>query len=102
MYPAIVPEVLAMEPRSVINDTRNDGRMLSSLLFPFLPSIRARSAEEEAAVLSTGSIFRTRTRVSVASWSQHRRATLVITNGRNESLLRPAADGLILGTRGYT
>lgn len=90
-----------------IRDKRHEKRRtyaapVSSLLFPFLPSIRARSAEEEAAVLSTGSIFRTRTRVSVASWSQHRRATLVITNGRNESLLRPAADGLILGTRGYT
>lgn len=55
------------EPRSVINDTRNGGRTCAALPFPSLPpSIRARSAEEEA-VLSTGSIFRTRTRVASSS-----------------------------------
>lgn len=103
VYPAIVPVVLAMEPRSVINDTRNDGRMLPPCpprapLFPSLPFPRfAHDPPRRRSVLSTGSIFRTRTRVSMASsWSRHRRGTLLPTAVMKAWLVPPQM-GLFLG-----
>lgn len=91
VYPAIVPVVLAMEPRSVINDTRNDGRMLPpcppcALLFPSLDSRTIRRGGGRP-------IYRfdlPDTYVHACPWPppgpEHRRGTLVITNGCNESL----------------
>ena len=91
VYPAIVPVVLAMEPRSVINDTRNDGRMLPpcppcALLFPSLDSRTIRRGGGRP-------IYRfdlPDTYIHACPWPppgpEHRRGTLVITNGCNESL----------------